>query len=619
MPADASLVQRLANVVSPAATTEALFLLALAAGTLAFALAALPSLSAALSRLPAPARAGLALALVAAVLLRRFTVQGLPFHEDFHLPIVLDRIATAQDMDVAMGRGFAIVHDVLSRLFGGGEDRLYDAHRLFGAASVVLLGLVAHELLGSGLAAFAAALLLAANPIHARLSASEDPVVPAVFLLLSATAAVLLAARGRVPSPGGRPARWQPAFLVLHAASALALMVHFRSDFAIYSLVPVALALSVPGAFGRLARLPAAWAGAVLLGVSMALVLPEVLRPSHDGFRLVTRPGAFLEAVLGAWDHRQPNRLVLFCPALSPSLIPALALAGFVALFRTRRPMAWALLVPGVAFSWLLLGSNGYPGNVRHQAPQHLLFLLPAAAGAAWLITGPFASRRGRAAAAGAFVVLVALSYAATIRTLALPASPHYERAFLAEALPQVPLGPGTTLVRLEGGRDARFVNTTFPDAVARQAGARLAPVAELLQAAPEMDAESLRPYVFYRGLSCYLAAAYGRVGHGPCDNPCRLLDRAYELRPIVERDIPNVPYESMFLYPAPGDQPNLRVGFYRLLPRSPAAPAPSDGASAEGASTASTDASRSASENGLLRNAIPGASENRCIASCGP
>ncbi len=573
MPPEGAFIKVMSGLVSPAATPAALFLLALIAGTVAFALASLPSLIAAFARVPLSARIGIVLALVLAVLLRRLTVIGLPFHEDFHMPLVMDRIAIAQDMQISMGRGFAVLYNLIFRLFGGGARMLFDVQRLFGDVSVVLLGLLAFEVTASGLAAFAAALLLAANPIHARLSASEDPTVPFVFLLLTATLAVVLALRTRAPVAGARPPRWQPAALVLLAACTMALGAHFRSDFAIYALVPLAMMLAVPGGLGRMARFPVSWVALGVFAVSIWLVLPEVLSPEHDGFRLVTRLDALQTSLLDTWDYRAPNRLVLLSHVLSPSLILLLAVAGFVALFRTQPRLAWLLVLLGLGFSWLFLGSNGFPGNVRHQAPQHFLFLLLAAAGVAWLVRELFASPLARAVAVGGFVAVTLLSYAGTIRTLTELGSPHYERDFLAHALPQVTADPGTVFVRMEGGRDAGFVNTTFPDNQARQTGARLVSVREMLAAAPTMDAQALRPYVFYRGLSCYLMAAYGERGYGPCDNPCRLLDDAYELRPIVEQDIPNVPYESMFLYPSPGDQPMLRIGFYRMFPRADSGP----------------------------------------------
>lgn len=575
MPFEGSLIERLSGLVAAGIRPEARFLLALIAGTVLFAILALPALVVALRRMPRSARIGVVLALALAISLRRFLFPDMPIHENFHLPMVLDRIANALHMDIAMGRGFSVLFNVIGRLFGGGEPLLFDVQRLFGAASVVLLAALAFTVTASGLTAFSAALLLAANPIHARLSASEDPSVVFVFLILSATVSVVLAARGGLEEEGPRTPRRRPLFLLLHAGFALALSVHLRSDFAVYALVPIAMAWTIPGGIGRIARMPAAWVAVALFALSVTLVLHEVVHPRHDGFRWVTRPDALLEALVEAWDPRAPNRVVLLAQSLSPPLIVALAAVGILGLARTNRRLAWALGLLGLAYTWLFLGSNGFPGNVRHQAPHHFLFLLAAASGASLLVTGPFPSRGARAVAVGAFIAVALVSFGTTTRMLTRPASPYFEREFLTTAWSRIPVGPGTTFVRLQGGVDTGFVNTTFPDDDARRAGADLAPISRMLADASTMDEEALRPFVFYRGLSCYLASTYGQRAYGPCENPCRLLDEAFDLRPIVEREIPNIPYESMFTYPSPSDQPMLKIGFYRMFPKEPVPAAP--------------------------------------------
>jgi hypothetical protein len=542
---------------APEILTLVASLTAILAGAIVTGALAAPAMARAARDLPRGVPLALLLATALAAALRLAVTPGF-IHENFHAQLIMERIVDAPRSADRMEKGYAVLYQALLGPLGFSERALFALQLLFGVATVPLVGLVAALAIEEKTGA-CTALLLAANPMHARLSASEDPVVPFLFLLASGTLALLVAVR---PADAANPRARAPAALLLYAGFAFALLMHLRTDFAVYLLVPAALVAAAPGALRRLNR-PAAYVAAYPIALALWLILPEVLWPSTDSFHFA-RLGTFLPRT-GLPDYYQPDQVLLLSAHVSPLPLLLLALVGFAALLRRPR-LGVPLLLLAAGYVVLFLASNGYANNVRAQAPYHLLFLVAAGAGTAWLVR--VAADRARTAG-----VIVALLLGATVagasvhpmRELSRAASPRLEWRFLADTLASLPIEPRTTLVRPEGVDDDT-VNTPFPDYRFRHGLPRieLESLRRFLDGERRLDDAALRDVLYYRGLACYIEYHPNPIGGG-AGPLCHEIERRFRLIPVVETHIENAEFDSHWYYPPVGAVPSFPVGFYRL------------------------------------------------------
>ena len=521
------------------------------------ALISLPALVAAFEESSWRSRAGIVLACLAGLAARKALGTGGFFHENFYENVLMSRIHDVLSMRAPAGQAYGLLVRWLVWPRAPFPGQVFEAMTLLGVATIPLAGLVSWLAFRDEVAAVATALLLAFNPIHARLSISEDAGVPMLFLLLSASASLLLAAR---PPPWLKAPRWDwlPAVLVLHAAAALSLMVHLRTEYAAFLPVPLLLLLGVRGAARRLGLIPATYVAALIVSGALLMLLPDLTRPGSP-FRWVTGAQPWISALTETGDFRAPDRIALLSPDITPPLLLVLAAIGFARMVMRRQGLLAAALVACLALCvFLFLGNTGFPSNARVQFPYHILCLLAAGFGAGGLAGLAGSSRSGGALLAAGGVAMVVASYALAIGPLAVRGSPTLESEWVRQTLPRLPVGRHTLLVRLEPHLDATHVNGSFPDYLLRYFPnpPRALAISSFLARHPT-EAE-MADTVYYGGLSCALAKdqPLDRLDDSP--NRCRELEEEFRLIPIAATEVPNIPYDTIVNYPDPRRRPGL-------------------------------------------------------------
>jgi len=215
----------------------------------------------------------------------------------------------------------------------GGAFGLFTLNYLFSLLSAALLFLLLHLLSGSGVLALSGALLLLFLPAHLRISATESRfVLVETFSLLSL---LLLAVYGRTR---------RPLDLAFSLAASLVVM-HLRAELMV--LVPAVGVLYWLFLRAELRPLPGAWLAARgWLSAAAVLAIPravQVLQQASPRVWDAPTAGRFLDlGVTGITPF--------FEPSFTPVLLPGLAAAGAVFLFRRHRGLFFA-----ANLHWLIL------------------------------------------------------------------------------------------------------------------------------------------------------------------------------------------------------------------------------------------------------------------------
>jgi hypothetical protein len=267
------------------------------------------------------------LGLTAATLVfRRVAVAPAFFHQNGQGPVWVDFYASGPQNEY--GPGFFDLFGVWAQRWpGGAYDGVFTAQSLLAATSAPLAWIIARCLGARPRAAWIVAVLVAVNPLFARMSGSESYFAACTSLLFAATAVLAATAR--------RLAIRTPMFLF--GATAAGLFIAQAARIHAYSWIPAAaLPLVILAGAGRLSRrVRAAVTAAAVIAVVVALAaLPAML--------------SVIKGTLGArWTPRAES--VLSLRNLPLWLVAAVAIAalGFAVSKRPGRVFvqAWALAV----------------------------------------------------------------------------------------------------------------------------------------------------------------------------------------------------------------------------------------------------------------------------------
>jgi hypothetical protein len=460
------------------------------------------------------------------------------------------------------GVGSQALYHALFALLPRDHRSLMWVNSVLGVLTIPLWATACARLLGDRRAGAVFALLLALVPLFIKNDNSDANQVPALFWL----AGGLVLWDEYLEGGEGGP--------LLGALSLLALSSIARPEMP--ALVPALVALAtVALAHNRVEpeNVPARTRLSdprLLVGVAVAaaLVVPHALHVARSADLLLERdslPGWSLARVRAlGWFLAARNTLL--SPTLYPvALVPlaALSLAERDAAARRRRlvvaAMALVALLPYVVD---LCRAN----MARVHVPAALFATMLAAAGAVRLW-----DRARGVLPRVALVVAVAGTAVPTALRLWRPTNEQAEEVFLREAIARLPRSGGYTLVRLaredrdRAHPDADFTHHHFPDYLVRPpvGGGNVSSATDWM-AQPDFAA----PAFFYWGMRCY--AEFRPEGTPPprgeaLQPACRAVRERFRLEPVIEREVANRGDVWLEYY---GDAPTLRLGLYRILPR---------------------------------------------------
>ena len=471
------------------------------------------------------------------------------------LGYVIFEDAVALDHVPFYGLGGHVWYNALLTVFPTAPSTLFASNFLLGALTPLLVFAVAWGLLRHGPAALLAATLLAANPCHVRLSASESLHVPLLFFGLLAAAALLVAleqTRARAPA--------------LLAGLSCALAVQTRPLGALLA-VPVLLVLVTRPVGDRpWWRRGDLWLAATLAAAVVAPHGYEIVDRLGQGggqldfFRV--GPATVLPRLLVPAQH------ALVDWAVTPPILPLCLLLGVVALaWRDRRSLL-VLLPTWLVFTYFHTthGENPVDQLRFHMGTLPWAVLL---AGSAARLADPLRPR-ARAALAAGLVALTLSGFVLQRGVLTARYDAHHEYDFLAEAHPALP--DGATLVHLDRFTADRVLTTELPRSWLRAEGKLSASrFASQLLEVPTDTPPDAGPVVWYRGVTCWSFVPHVDFRDEDEGTPrptvralCRALENAYTMTPIAERTFAASP--DRFVVPAP----RITIGFYRLDARAP-------------------------------------------------
>ena len=299
---------------------------------------------------------------------------------------------------------FAMMHGVLSVL-GDGETVLRLPSVFFGAASVPLLYLIGKDWFGHRVG-LAAALLLAASPLHLYYSQEARPYAAVVCFALASMVCLNRVLEGR------RRFRWQVGFAVSFAA------MLFCHPIALAFVLTIALQIVLAQERLKLAQVRGMLIGAGAATAVLLLVLAALppIRPVPVESRGVAAlpytvwafsVGYSLGPSIRDLHATEPMRVALqHAPLIASVLLltGGLALLGAIGVGRESRVRLAILLVWLVGpIGFVMVGAavTGHPYNVRYVIPAFPAFLLLLACG--------IESVRGNGAKAVAWTAVLAV------------------------------------------------------------------------------------------------------------------------------------------------------------------------------------------------------------------
>lgn len=285
-----------------------------------------------------PAVIGASMLFLISLVVRALAVQPTIIHADVVGPELVDCILQFPEVCTTRGKsygqyGFLFV-GALTRAWGNDLAAVFRAMGSIGAASVVLLALLARRLSGSPYGALFAVAVTGTNPVFLRIAASEDMHTMGLFLGLIALIAMDAFAVSRRTAP------------LIAATLALCLLVHTRQSF--YLFAPCAFLLAVARADNGLLASPRFWGA----GLSVVAVLAM-----HTA------------ANLSSTAFTRPMVEILSQPLLLPTILrhhPLLDATRFGPLpLLTLAALAWAVfggrLARGVVLAFLANFIATYP------------------------------------------------------------------------------------------------------------------------------------------------------------------------------------------------------------------------------------------------------------------
>lgn len=367
-----------------------------------------------------------------------------PFHVNGQGPVWLVAAIGDAGSLANYGPGYAEVLAPFARLWPGApDDAVFLANAAFCAAIPALAWAVARLLQLDVRVSFAAAALLAIDPVALRVGATESYVPMIAALSLAAAGLVLAAARSASDGRGWVAAALGTAAGLLGAQVA---RVHPLAWGAV-ALVPT-LALAVPGRVPWRKRLVLAAGAVVLVGVVVAAVSGGVVAASIERMR-----GSAL---------MRPDPPGLDVPFAVGALVAACAVLVW------RRGTRWLVLA---AIPWVLwpavTAQYFHQSGIVHQAYLRIFTTLP------WLALAAQVPRRWAVVAAGvaAFAVAVVGGAVVPART-----TDHHEYRWLRPRLAALPDGCYVAHLSKAGMR-ALYLPVYPPHhALSLDAGATIAP-----------------------------------------------------------------------------------------------------------------------------------------------
>jgi len=451
-----------------------------------------------------------ALVLVAVVglgALLRFSATCLPYHASNWLEDLVGRVAKEPQPDW-YANGFGVFMRLFLPFTPTAESALFLGNRIAGVLAPAALYAAGRALFAGSSRALWAAALLAALPLHVRLSASESmQIIPTLFLLLA-----VVGLRGHARF-GSRP-------LLAVGLAAFWFAVLTRPE---WSVTAVALPLVYATPEGR-ARLRDGflWLGAAI-GVGIGVPLVRV----------------------GASDHSLPIRSI---PYVAKTFHEALTLAGpphtswaiagaagFVIAFGTAGRARGVTLLPVILLAAMLLvaGFDRNPANELQLLCAEFPWIL-LGTGCALATAVEWAARAGpvteRLAAAG--LAAAAALQVAQASFFQLVLDKHEEFLFLERVMPSINALPiAIPVVRENRGdfSDGELPSLPFymlrPNAIDYTFSAFLSRPVPL-------------PVIYYRGLGCYHQVLRGGPAPsaptpGGLTPTCVDLESRFRLRPI--------------------------------------------------------------------------------------
>lgn len=385
-------------------------------------------------------------------------------------------------------------------------------------------------------AAFAAAAVLAVQPISARYAASDSAHVLLAFCLLAGCFFLSLWSRR-----GERLALWQ-------GAGWLALAANVRFEACAYVLVGPLILLGAGRRIGKEERAALLLAGAgylLFLGQPLWSALSSVSGGEAETFALTGVFGYFF---------RSPH---------SPAVLAVVAVAGLAwAGFKApRRTLAFLGALAVVSLPTVLEVSPYY--DVAHR------YVLPHLAG--WSVFAGLGLSAALGLLAGGRARVTPLSAAAVLAAVLLAAAPHrgfltkmwtfaLEYRFISEHLREIP--DGCVMVRTDDSSDFESRSLRIGGPLSEEAGRshRWLGVEEVLREGPAPCT------VFYAGVACYAyePARRAKPDWDGAERPvCRRMREAFTLVAVATAALPTVPYQEEAYTASP-----VPIGLYRVTPR---------------------------------------------------
>ena len=445
--------------------------------------------------------------------------------------------------------------------------RWFAINQALGVLSVLMAALALRVWLRSDAAAVAGAALLAFDPVHARLSASEVAMIPVALLAWTGLAGLALFLRA-----GRRSGLW------LWALSA-ALAVYVKLD-ALLSVAGLGVLLLLArretepspsaGLWRRRVQILAPLAVAAALAAPLlwaALGNAEVVgRRRYLGLPV----GELLLGLLRApWDALTHNPLTALTYA--PVAVSALVVAGLWWAWRARdrEVIAWlillALLFARVFGTAPLPFDEGWAkGDVRWNLHASVPWLALAALGARGIWEGLSRPWPGLLWARALLLALAALSW--------LPAAPYLRARWSDQREAELVLRVARTREppALIVSASPKIGAPELDDAARRRVPALDRPLSLLelgpWRAAPSVAASPLvgpmaaaldGEVLYYQSLACYFDAPEGEALHPACQ-------RAWDTLELEPWAVERLPYEPYSAYQVAVDE--VELGFYRVL-----------------------------------------------------
>jgi hypothetical protein len=417
------------------------------------------------------------------------------------------------------------------------DETIWTINRIAGAVSVPLLYVLMRKRFADPVAAVAGAAALAVNPLITRYSASDTPYVLVCAALLGA-----LVAYDRYRESGSI------GTMVL-ALGLLTAAMQLRPD-APWLIVPAALlVLARPLADWRTLLRPAAVIAALaFVALNGVLTVWAVTGHTEGGY---WRSFVLVGSLMGSpWATSD----------MTPEPLAALVVFGALSALFYKRPgvfwLAAALVADPIHFPAYDSDVAGQYSNARYHIPAMYLTCGLAGLGVASMLRLlAWLARRPVPAASLAAAGIVCLASASRFDLLRRMWTPQREYELFRDGLKR--LDPDCRVVTLAHTRDSGWAPFDYlvPDG--------------LLDIPQFLEGPQRGCFIYYRTGNCYtpdLAPYPERAGFEMIP-ACRAIEERFQLEPIVEAQVPAIPYRGEIYARDP-----LPLGFYRLrevgLPR---------------------------------------------------